>query len=53
MAEVLGFEVLVCDRGGGPRRIRGAVTEPAAVRRVLVALGLGAEPPPGPGAPAA
>jgi hypothetical protein len=29
------------------------VTAPAAVRRVFVALGLGAKPPPGPGAPAA
>jgi hypothetical protein len=53
LQRVFGFKVLVCDRCGGPRRILGAVTEPAAVRRVLVALGLGAEPPPGPGAPAA
>jgi hypothetical protein len=48
-----GFEVLVCDRGGGPRRILGAVTEPHAVRRMLAALGLAAEPPPGPAVPAA
>jgi hypothetical protein len=53
LQRVFGFEVLVCDRCGGPRRILGAVTAPAAVRRVLVALGLGAQPPPGPGAPAA
>jgi pimeloyl-ACP methyl ester carboxylesterase len=45
---VFALKVLVCERGGGPRRILGAVTEPDAVRRVLVALGLGAEPPPGP-----
>jgi NitT/TauT family transport system ATP-binding protein len=31
----------------GPRRILGAVTEPHAVRRLLVALGLAPEPPPG------
>jgi hypothetical protein len=48
-----GIQGLVCDRYGGPRRILGAVTEPHAVRRLLVALGLGAEPPPRPGAPAA
>jgi hypothetical protein len=50
---VFGFTVLVCDRCGGPRRILGVVTEPAAVRRVLVALGLGAEPLPGDAVPAA
>jgi hypothetical protein len=44
---VFGFDVLVCDRCAGPRRILDAVTEPAAVRRMLVALGLAAEPPPG------
>jgi hypothetical protein len=44
---------LVCDRCGGPRRILGAVTEPHAVRRLLVALGLAAEPPPAPVLPAA
>lgn len=48
LLRVFGFDVLVCDRCGGPRRILGAVTEPDAVRRVLVALGLAAEPPPGP-----
>jgi hypothetical protein len=53
LQRVFGVEVLVCDRCGGPRRILEVVTEPAAVRRRLVALGLGAEPPPGPGAPAA
>ena len=37
----------------GPRRILGAVTEPHAVRRLLAALGLAAEPPPGPAVPAA
>jgi hypothetical protein len=44
---VFAIEVLVCERCGGRRRILGAVTEPAAVRRMLVALGLAAEPPPG------
>jgi hypothetical protein len=48
LQRVFGFAVLVCDRCGGPRRILGAVMEPAAVRRVLVTLGLGAQPPPGP-----
>jgi hypothetical protein len=45
---VFGFDVLVGDRSAGPRRILGAVTEPPAVRCVLVTLGLGAQPPPGP-----
>jgi len=35
----------------GPRRIVGAVTEPHAVRRLLAALGLAAEPPPAEAAP--
>ena len=48
LQRVFGFAVWVCDRCGGPRRILGAVTEPAAVCRVLVTLGLGAQPPPGP-----
>jgi hypothetical protein len=43
----VAFDVLGCDRCAGPRRILGAVTEPHAVRRVLVALGLAAKPPPG------
>jgi hypothetical protein len=41
------IEVLVCPRCAGPRRILGAVTEPHAVRRLLAALGLAPEPPPG------
>jgi hypothetical protein len=32
LQRVFGFEVLVCDRCGGRRRILGAVTEPHAVR---------------------
>jgi hypothetical protein len=50
---VFGFDVLVCDRRAGPRRILGAVTEPHAVRRLLAALGFAAEPPPGRPVPAA
>jgi hypothetical protein len=53
LQRVFGFDVLVCDRCGSPRRILGAVTEPHAVRRMLVALGLAAEPPPGRRGPAA
>jgi hypothetical protein len=53
LQRVFGFEVLVCDRCGGRRRILGAVTEPHAVRRLLAALGLAAEPPPAPVVPAA
>jgi Putative transposase len=45
---VFAIEVLVCERCGSPRRILGAVTDPHAVRRLLAALGLAAEPPPGP-----
>jgi hypothetical protein len=50
---VFAIQILVCDRCGGPRRILDAVTEPHAVRRVLAALGLAAEPPPGPAVGAA
>jgi hypothetical protein len=38
---------LFLSRCAGPRQIVGAVTEPHAVRRLLAALGLAAEPPPG------
>jgi hypothetical protein len=48
---VFAIEALLCDRCGGRRRILGAVPEPAAVRRGLVALGLAAQPP-GPVVPA-
>ncbi len=47
LRRVFAIQGLVCERCGGPRRILGAVTEPHAVRRVLAALGLAAEPPPG------
>jgi hypothetical protein len=53
LQRVFGFEVLVCDRCGGRRRILEAVTEPHSVRRLLAALGLGAQPPPGAASPAA
>jgi hypothetical protein len=53
LRRVFSVEVLVSERCGGPRRILGAVTEPAAVRRVLVALGLAAQPPPGDARPTA
>jgi hypothetical protein len=53
LRRVFGVDVLVCDRCAGPRRILGAVTEPHAVRRLLAALGLAAEPPPGRPVPAA
>ena len=51
--ERFAIQGLVGERGGGARRILGAVTEPHAVRRVLTALGLAAEPPPGGAVPAA
>jgi Putative transposase len=47
LRRVFSLDVLVCPRCAGPRRILGAVTAPHAVRRVLAALGLAAEPPPG------
>ena len=50
---VFAIEVLVCPRCAGPRRIVGAVTEPHAVRRILVALGLVANPSSGRPIPAA
>jgi hypothetical protein len=53
LRRVLAIQVLVCERCGGTRRIPGAVTEPHAVRRLLAALGLAAEPPPGRPVPAA
>ena len=34
-------------RPGAPRTVLDAVTEPHAVRRLLAALGLAPEPPPG------
>ncbi len=46
LRRVFAIEMLLCPRCGGPRRILGAVTEPAAVRRLLAALGLAAQPPP-------
>jgi len=46
LRRVFSLDVLVCPRCAGPRRILGAVTEPHAVRRLLAALGLAAEPPP-------
>ena len=49
----LDYEVIAACFRGGPRRILGTVTEPHAVRRVLAALGLAAEPPPGRAVPAA
>jgi hypothetical protein len=48
LRRVFAIEVLVCERCGSARRILGAVTEPHAVRRLLAALGLAAEPSPGP-----
>jgi hypothetical protein len=53
LRRVFAIELLVCAHCGGPRRILGAVTEPHAVRRLLVALGLAPQPPPGRPAPAA
>ena len=44
---MFAIEVLVCPRCTGPRRILDTVTEPEAVRRLLGALGLAAQPPPG------
>jgi hypothetical protein len=46
MHRVFALDVLACPRCGGPRRIVGTVTEPEAVRRLLGALGLAAQPPP-------
>ena len=34
LQRVFGFEVLVCDRCGGRRRVLGAVTEPHAVEAI-------------------
>ena len=47
LRRVFAIEVLVCPRCAGPRRILDTVTEPKAVRRLLGALGLAAQPPPG------
>jgi hypothetical protein len=51
LRRVFAIPVLVCERFGSPCRTLGAVTEPHAVRRRLAALGLAAEPPPGPPRP--
>jgi hypothetical protein len=50
---VFAIEALVCPRAAGPRRILDTVTEPEAGRRLLGALGLAAQPPPGRPVPAA
>src|SRR5574341_1810976 len=50
LRRVFAVDALVCPRCAGPRRRLGAVTEPHAVRQLLAALGLAAEPPPRPGA---
>lgn len=47
LSHSFAVEGLVCPRCAGPRRIVGPVTELHAVRRLLAALGLAAEPPPG------
>ena len=53
LRRVFASQVRVWNRGGGPRRILGAVTEPPAGQRGLVALGLAAAPPPDRAVPAA
>jgi hypothetical protein len=53
LRRVFAIQVLVCPRRAGPRRMMGAVTEPHAMRRLLGARGLAAEPPPGRAMPAA
>ncbi|MDO8349366.1 MAG: transposase [Planctomycetota bacterium] len=45
MRRVFLIDVLVCPRCGGPRRLLAAIHDPAAIRRVLGAMGLVAEVP--------
>ena len=45
MKRVFEIDVLVCDNGGGRRRIIAFVTETAVVERILIHLGLPHEPP--------
>ncbi len=47
LSRVFAVDLLVCPRCAGSQRVVGAVTEPHAVRWLLAALGLAAEPPPG------
>ena len=45
MRRVYCIDVLVCPHCGGPRRLLAAVHDPAAIRRILVAMGLSPDPP--------
>ncbi len=47
MLRTFGIDVLVCPQCAGPRRLLAAIYDPAAIARVLGALGLttaGADP---------
>jgi len=48
-----GYPPVLVSSKLSPRRILGVVTEPHVMRRLLAALGLAAEPPPGRPVPAA
>jgi hypothetical protein len=48
LRRVFGIDVLVCPKCAGPRRVLAAIHDPAAIARLLAALGLtaaGADPP--------
>jgi hypothetical protein len=47
LRRVFGIDVLVCPKCAGPRRVLAAIHDPAAIARLLAALGLtaaGADP---------
>jgi hypothetical protein len=45
LKRVFGFNVLVCDRCGGPRKVVAFVTDPIELARICVSLGVPSKPP--------
>ena len=46
MRRVWGIDVLECDRCQGRMKVIAAITRAAAIAKILVSLGMPAEPPP-------
>ena len=46
LRRVFCIDVLLCESGGGPRRLLAFITDVGSIRRILTHLGLPALPPP-------
>jgi len=46
LRRVLGLDVLLCDRCGGPRKVVAFVTDPIELARICDSLGVPSQPPP-------